>query len=291
MTSSERQQQLNKFLGPEYIKFRNTGYTEEAYVEGWAIIQVANRIFGFDGWSSEIKKIDVLAIEEYPDERYTVTVSAIARVILKDGTYREDMGVGSAERIKGKGKAFKQAHKSAITDSLKRALRQFGTALGSCCYDKHYASAIKKIKPNPQTALDENNLIRPNRPLSTPSSSTISTISTSPKSTTTPTPNIIPKPKPKPIIPITPHTTPNHTTTNHTTPTTNTNTNTNPTSNIPTNTNPIPTNTNPIPTNPILTSTKPTHPNPITTNSKQKLPTPTTNPVIPSIDDLLSSDL
>jgi len=53
------------------------------------------------------------------------------------------VGFGSAENVRGKGKAVEQAKKTAVTDALKRAFRQFGSALGNCCYDKEYIAKIK----------------------------------------------------------------------------------------------------------------------------------------------------
>lgn len=40
-----------------------------------------------------------------------------------------------------------QAKKEAVTDGVKRALRNFGNLLGNCIYDKHYTMDIAKMKP------------------------------------------------------------------------------------------------------------------------------------------------
>lgn len=39
-----------------------------------------------------------------------------------------------------------QCKKEAVTDALKRALRNFGNVLGNCLYDKSYESNIRKVK-------------------------------------------------------------------------------------------------------------------------------------------------
>lgn len=39
-----------------------------------------------------------------------------------------------------------QCKKEAVTDALKRTLRNFGSLLGNCLYDKHYTSEIAKMK-------------------------------------------------------------------------------------------------------------------------------------------------
>ncbi|KAI5171043.1 DNA repair and recombination protein RAD52 [Nematocida sp. LUAm3] len=151
---------LKKGLGPEYIKFRNTGSGEEAYIEGRTAIDLANRIFGYNGWSSEVKEANVLETEQKPSG-YTVTVTALVKITIKDGASREDIGIGLSENQRIKGKAIKVAYKSAITDGIKRALRQFGYALGNCCYDREYSTAIKKVTRTPKAPLQVSDLIRP----------------------------------------------------------------------------------------------------------------------------------
>ncbi len=52
--------QLNKQLGPEFLSQRPgpSGRTL-TYIEGKTAIQLANEIFGFNGWSTEIKEIKI----------------------------------------------------------------------------------------------------------------------------------------------------------------------------------------------------------------------------------------
>ncbi len=42
-----------------------------------------------------------------------------------------------------------QCKKEAVTDAIKRALRNFGNLLGNCLYDKQYAQEVVKIKVPP----------------------------------------------------------------------------------------------------------------------------------------------
>ncbi|KAI5133966.1 DNA repair and recombination protein RAD52 [Nematocida ausubeli] len=153
-------QELERQLGPEYISFRNCGYTEEPYIEGWTAVQMANRIFGYNGWSSQVLSVQTVDAEDLPDNRSTISAQAHIRITLKDGIIREDIGFGVAERVNGKGKAIKQAYKSAVTDGIKRALKQFGRAMGSCCNDKNYIRQIRKIRKI-DTPIKESELIRP----------------------------------------------------------------------------------------------------------------------------------
>lgn len=146
-TSKEREKissQLEKNLSPEYLSVR-TGYgsMQLTYVEGWLIISLANQIFGFDGWSSEIRSIT----EDYCETnegKVSVGFSCCCRVTLKNGIYKEDVGFGSTDNQKIRGAAVEKAKKEAATDALKRALRQFGNALGNCCYDKEFLRDVHK---------------------------------------------------------------------------------------------------------------------------------------------------
>lgn len=54
------QAKLDRKLGPEYISDRPAaGGGKVQYLEAWKVINLANDIFGFNGWSSNIKNISV----------------------------------------------------------------------------------------------------------------------------------------------------------------------------------------------------------------------------------------
>ncbi|KAG6331988.1 hypothetical protein ID866_7100 [Astraeus odoratus] len=146
------QAKLNKKLGPEFISQRPGpgGGPKLTYAEGWKIINLANEVFGFNGWSSSIVNISTDFID-YNEEsrRYNVGVTAIVRVTLKDGVYHEDVGYGMLENSKSKASALDKCKKEAVTDALKRTLRNFGNLLGNCLYDKVYAQEVVKIKVPP----------------------------------------------------------------------------------------------------------------------------------------------
>ncbi|CAG8776352.1 13318_t:CDS:10 [Cetraspora pellucida] len=148
----EIREKLNKQLGPEYISTRQgpAGAGRLVYIEGWKLINLANTIFGFNGWSSSIQDITIDFVETSQDTgKVSVGISVTCRVTLKDGTYHEDLGYGICENSKSKAAAFEKAKKEAMTDALKRTLRTFGNATGNCVYDKKYASEIVKIKVSP----------------------------------------------------------------------------------------------------------------------------------------------
>ncbi len=110
-------------------------------MEGWKVIRIANDIFGFNGWSTSILKIDTEFLDG-ENGKINAGVSCLVRVSLKDGTYHEDIGYGAAENYKTKASALEKVKKDAETDAIKHALRFFGYAFGLSTYDKEYLSDL-----------------------------------------------------------------------------------------------------------------------------------------------------
>ncbi|KAJ8508286.1 hypothetical protein ONZ45_g9417 [Pleurotus djamor] len=156
------QAKLNQKLGPEYVSQRPGpgGGPKLTYAEGWKIINLANEVFGFNGWSSNIISLTTDYMDTHDDgRRHNVGVTAIVRVTLRDGVFHEDVGYGVIENAKSKGMALDKCKKEAVTDALKRALRNFGNLLGNCLYDKSYAQEVVKIKV-PPPKFDKSELYR-----------------------------------------------------------------------------------------------------------------------------------
>ncbi|OBT69687.1 hypothetical protein VE03_00831 [Pseudogymnoascus sp. 23342-1-I1] len=155
------QSRLQKQLGPEYISSRaGPGGQKLHYIAADKCIQLANEVFGFNGWSSQIKDLQVDFVDENPTTfKVSLGLSAIVRVSLRDGTFHEDIGYGHIENCKGKAAAFEKAKKEATTDAMKRALRNFGNVLGNCIYDKEYLAKVTKVKVAP-TKWEVDNLYR-----------------------------------------------------------------------------------------------------------------------------------
>jgi DNA repair and recombination protein RAD52 len=81
---------LPKYLPPEFTATRaGPGRSTLTYVEGWKVKNLANKLFGFNGWSSAITDVTVDFLEVENDGKVTVGVSCIVRVTLKDGTFHE----------------------------------------------------------------------------------------------------------------------------------------------------------------------------------------------------------
>jgi len=124
---------LEQKLGADEVTFRTgAGNQSVGYLETWRAIELANEIFGYDGWSSSVINLS----QDFCDgtDRVSVGISAVIRVQLKDGSFHEDVGYGLGEGKKGA--ALEKAKKEAISDGLKRALRLFGNHLGNSIYDK-----------------------------------------------------------------------------------------------------------------------------------------------------------
>ena len=104
------------------------GTFQLAYVEGWHVLDEANRIFGFDGWSCET--LETTCIRAEPRE---VTYIARVRVTVGD-VIREGTGAGTSNQT-NVSKNHENAIKEAETDARKRALMTFGNQFGLSLYD------------------------------------------------------------------------------------------------------------------------------------------------------------
>ncbi|KLT41999.1 hypothetical protein CC85DRAFT_246669 [Cutaneotrichosporon oleaginosum] len=163
------QARLQKKLGPEYVTQRAGpgGGPKLSYIEGWKVINLANEVFGFNGWSSSITRLQTDFLDVDANERVKVGITAIIRITLKDGCYHEDLGYGHAENIRGKAMALEKAQKEAVTDGIKRALKHFGNVLGNCLYDREYTKEVQKMRVGPVSSFpggaDHSGQVEPRR--------------------------------------------------------------------------------------------------------------------------------
>jgi DNA repair and recombination protein RAD52 len=103
------QAKLNRRLGPEYVSQRPApgGGPKLTYVEGWKIIGLANEVFGYNGWNSTITSLETdFADMDLESKRWSVGVTAVVKVTLKDGTHHEDIGYGTGDNLRNKGAAL-----------------------------------------------------------------------------------------------------------------------------------------------------------------------------------------
>lgn len=136
---------LQKPLDPSAIKPPPKGKFGE-YVDGYHVITEANRIFGHDGWSYEITRLDQTSGQIYelkgrdgPYEQYRCSFMCTVRVEV-GGVTREGAAVGMGNgKPENTGDVIESAVKEAETDALKRALRSFGNTFGLALYEKDTA--------------------------------------------------------------------------------------------------------------------------------------------------------
>ncbi|XDB50917.1 hypothetical protein AB1E18_004472 [Capra hircus] len=154
------QNALRQRLGPEYISSRMAGGGQKVcYIEGHRVVNLANEMFGYNGWAHSITQQNVDFVD-LNNGKFYVGVCAFVRVQLKDGSYHEDVGYGVSEGLKSKALSLEKARKEAVTDGLKRALRSFGNALGNCILDKDYLRSLNKLPHQPPLEVDLTNAKR-----------------------------------------------------------------------------------------------------------------------------------
>ena len=123
-----------------------------------SIYQLANEVFGFNGWSTEIllcvmqeirvsneeeddqvaqthttleansNNLDLLTRESssgktlLSGKRYSAKSLCLVKLVLLDGTCREDFGFGTATNVPSKHACFAKCKKEAVTDAIKNAI-------------------------------------------------------------------------------------------------------------------------------------------------------------------------
>ncbi|KAJ9654855.1 DNA repair protein rad52 [Coniosporium apollinis] len=127
---------------------------KEHNLAGEKVILLANEVFGFNGWSSAIRNVQIDFVDENQSTgQITLGLSIIVRVTLRDGTFHDNIGYGHVENCNGKAVAFEQAKREAATDALKRALRHFGNVFENYLYNKEYISKVTTVKVAPKEAI------------------------------------------------------------------------------------------------------------------------------------------
>jgi len=147
--SRHQLKKLATALDQERVQSREQDGKTFAYVEGWFVIQEANRIFGFDGWDRQMVHFERCFEHRSPDSfacgylaRVAIRVRAGAIEIVREGT---GFGHASAARLAD---AHERALKTAETDATKRALATFGSRFGLMLYDKdEQAKSLRTSAP------------------------------------------------------------------------------------------------------------------------------------------------
>jgi len=146
MFTDKQKTDLAAPLSRTNVKQRSQAGRQLSYVESWVTISEANRIFGFDGWSSETVEIKCVSEREREigkDKKAGWGVSYTAKVrVTVAGVTRDGVGAGHGIDV-DLGQAHESAIKEAESDSRKRALMTFGNPFGLALYDKEQANVCE----------------------------------------------------------------------------------------------------------------------------------------------------
>ena len=131
-------QALGQPLDPELVSQRKgRGGKSFDYLEGHAVIDQANLIFGYGGWGYELAgDVTLRRVETVNPQTGEVKVeqgySAPVRVSVAGALPRTDIGVHPVAEDNFDG--HDTAMKAAVTDGMKRAFRSFGVQFGNGFY-------------------------------------------------------------------------------------------------------------------------------------------------------------
>ena len=149
-------QALGQPLDSELVsQRRGRGNKSFDYLEGHAVIDQANRIFGFGGWGYElVGEVTLRRIETVDTQTGEVKVSlgysAPVKVTVAGALPRTDIGVHPVTEDNFDG--HDTAMKGAVTDGMKRAFRSFGVQFGNGFYGDQPAASAPKPERAPTQA-------------------------------------------------------------------------------------------------------------------------------------------
>lgn len=137
---------LNQHLGPEYLSLKQGKFV---YITGYEAVEIANAIFGWDGWSHQVVDQGQDMCEER-NGKWTVvrwcTVRVTVYVDANREVFHEGVGTASMDGAPSALMAIEKCRKEAETDALKRALKNFGNATGNGIRCAEYRNAIRSVK-------------------------------------------------------------------------------------------------------------------------------------------------
>ena len=137
----DKQIQVLKYdIEPSRIKSRSKGNINLSYLEGFDLIETANKIFGHGNWSYTITSLEQVSQETNANQNIVICYKALVKLSVYSLDHskhisKEDVGFGT-----GIAKTLADAHeggaKEAVTDALKRSMRSFGNQFWNSLYDK-----------------------------------------------------------------------------------------------------------------------------------------------------------
>ncbi len=156
--TQEQVEELKQPIDLQNVAERKTGWDQKVpFVESWKAIDEANRIFGFDGWSSETIQLDFVQSDEF-----CVTYIAKVRVTVGD-VIKEGVGAGHGKggyqfglSLYDSKKAWKNAKKDRSAEPVENILVLAKDAITKATDRKKLDAIAKKIGQR----YDENQISR-----------------------------------------------------------------------------------------------------------------------------------
>ena len=135
MFNDKQDQVLAYELDSSRIKSRSKGNINLSYLEGFDIIETANKIFGFGNWNYSISTLESVSQEINHNQNHIICYKAVINITVHDTQHsksvaREDVGFGTGI-AKTLADANENGAKEAVTDAIKRTLRSFGNQFGN----------------------------------------------------------------------------------------------------------------------------------------------------------------
>ena len=149
--TDEQKVALEAALDESRVKKLDTGGHAADYLETYDIIDTANRIFGFDGWSFEVIEVTQVHAATRDGEGTGAFFMARGRLTI-GGVTREDIGTNDISYRRSDGSAspdaFETSAKGAVSDCLKRCFRTFGNQFGNSLKDKERNRPQRQQRPS-----------------------------------------------------------------------------------------------------------------------------------------------
>ena len=141
-----------------------------SHVEAYEIKAHLNRLFGFEGWSTEVRALDCI-FETETDGKWTACYLCTMTLVIceADGTALKrsmDASTGDATNQKSRADAHDLAVKSAVSGALKRCATALGDQFGLVSMHKGSMDAlVKRVIPYEEPeAYDHYHIVCPDDP-------------------------------------------------------------------------------------------------------------------------------
>jgi DNA recombination protein Rad52 len=175
LNKSELQKVLDTNIPKEVVSSRSQAGRDLSYLETWYVIDRMNQVFGQGNWSYSTIKLDKVfegEVEQTSGKVFATSYIATVGVhALVDGrpTQFVDVGYGDGTDKKSPGKAHELATKEAVSDGVKRCIKNFGRSMGLALYDKtqEFVGAVQGKTPAVEPSTKGITAVGKSEPIST----------------------------------------------------------------------------------------------------------------------------